>query len=149
MNNAKRVPTHPAHVLFVETVRYRRTTLNSCGRTLHTLLALVVREGSWRFAALEPPRTRTRAPCTPCFPGKAVVHRRSGGSTVPNLLYLQLYRGNKTVRYRRTTPTSCGRTLYTLLALVVRQRTGRHSLTFHKLKHGRLATSRNSAQTLT
>ena len=72
--------------MLVETVRYSRTTPNSCGRTLYTLLALVVREGSRRFAALEPHRTSARAPCTPCFPGKEVVRECSVASNHAELL---------------------------------------------------------------
>ena len=47
----------------------------------------VVREGSLRFDALEPPRTHVQAPCTPCFPCKDVVREGSVQSNHPELLW--------------------------------------------------------------
>ena len=47
---------------------------------------VVLREGSRRFDVLEPPRTRARAPCTPCFPCNDVASEGSVQANHPNLL---------------------------------------------------------------
>ena len=76
----------------------------------------MVREGSRRFATLEPLQTSADAPCTRVSPGKLLVEK---------------------VRYSRTTPNSCGRTLHTLLALVVREGSTEPTLHEHQLSRGK------------
>ena len=50
----------------------------------------VVREGSRRFDALEPPRTSVRAPCTPCFFCEDVVREGSVESNHSETMWKKL-----------------------------------------------------------
>ena len=76
LNHSELEYKYPTHLvtlvnMFFEKVQYCRTTQNSCERPLHTLSLRTeeVQEGSRRFDAVEPLRTRVQisySPRSPC-----------------------------------------------------------------------------------
>ena len=98
LNNPELVHKHPAHLVSpvkmeLEKVRHSRTTPNSCEKTVHTLLSLKVRKGSMRLKHPE------------------LVYKYHAHLVSPVKMLLEK------VRYSRTTPISCQRTLHALLSL--------------------------------